>query len=146
MDDINDQLSISKAPSVRKLDDNHDFDLVVTLGYFDSFSYERPDASDTDDKYVFPDGPHDYSVFEAAVDRVLEALDNNQRVLVHCQAGVSRSAGVCTAVLAVQHNSSASKSLDRVESVRPKVNPTDEVWASVERYVNEHFNTSEPNT
>lgn len=139
MDDINDNLAISNAPSVRKLDDNHDFDLVVTLGYFDSFSYERPEASDTGDEYVFPDGPHDYSVFESAVNRVIEALENDQRVLVHCQAGVSRSAGVCTAVLAVQHNSPASRSLQRVRNARPKVNPTDEVWESVERYVNEHF-------
>lgn len=139
MNELTSNLYISDAPSVRDLEDDHDFDLVVTLGYFDSFGYERPAASDTGDEYVFPDGPHDYSVFEAAVDRVLDALNDNQRVLVHCQAGVSRSAGVCTAVLAVQQNSAASIAFDRVRNARPKVNPTDEIWASVERYVNNHF-------
>lgn len=144
MNDINDNLVISDAPSVRKLNDNHNFDLIVTLGYFDRFGYERPEASDTDDKYVFPDGPHDYNVFKAAVDCVLEALNDDQRVLVHCQAGVSRSAGVCTAVLAVQHNLSAARSFERVQNTRSRVNPTDEIWESVERYVNEHFTARNP--
>jgi protein-tyrosine phosphatase len=141
MNELTSNLYISDAPSVRDLEDDHDFDLVVTLGYFDSFGYERPAASDTNDEYVFPDGPHDYNVFKTAVDRVLDALNDNQRVLVHCQAGVSRSAGVCTAVLAVQQNSAAPIALERVRNARPKVNPTDEVWASVERYVNNHFAT-----
>lgn len=144
MNEITDNLVISDAPSVRKLEANHDFDLVVTLGYFDSFDYELPPASDTGDTYVFPDGPHDYDVFEAAVNRVLKALNDEQRVLVHCQAGVSRSAGVCTAALAVQSNASPATCLKRIEHARPKVHPSDEIWHSVERYVDEHVTT--PNT
>lgn len=138
MNELNDNLVISDAPSVRKLDPNHEFDLVVTLGYFDELGYDRPDVSDTNDKYVFPDGPHEYSVFKAAVERVRNALNNNQRVLVHCQAGASRSAGVCTSVLAVQQNISPDAAFKQVQDARPRVNPTDDIWQSIERYVSEH--------
>lgn len=138
MNRINDQLVISDAPSVRKLNPDHDYDLVLTLGYFDRFGYERPELSDTNDKYVFPDGPHDYSDFKAAVDRVLEALADDQHVLVHCQAGASRSAGVCTAVIAAQRNVSPGAAFEAIQDARPRVNPTDDIWASVEQYVDNH--------
>ncbi|WP_142860759.1 dual specificity protein phosphatase family protein [Salinigranum halophilum] len=133
MDRITDQLYISSAPSARRLPEDHPFDRVITVGYFDRLGYERPEA--TTDEHVFPDGDHDYTQFKCATDTALAALADGQRVLVHCQAGVSRSAAVCSAVLAVQMEIPLEKAYARIHNVRPKVDPVPEVWASAERYV-----------
>lgn len=138
MNKISDQLSISDAPSVRKLDDNHNYDLVVTLGYFDQLGYERPAASDTGDKYVFPDGNHNYNDFKAAADKVVAALNNNERVLVHCQAGVSRSAGVCLAALSVYKNLSAENAFQQIVDARPNVSPEPQISNSAHKYIRNH--------
>jgi protein-tyrosine phosphatase len=134
MNRIRDSLFISNAPSVRDLPDDHDFDEVVTLGYLDSFGYERPAASTTNDEFVFPDGPHDYERFEAAVEYVLNALDRGDRVLVHCQAGVSRSGGVCSVVLADHDDMSLSDALRDVQAARDVVNPAPEIRDSMTQY------------
>ena len=97
MDFVTDQLAISDAQAVRRLDpEKHEFDEVVTLGYLNEFGYERPKASTTHDEFVFPDGEHDYPEFEAAVEYAVDALNRGD---THCQAGVSRSVAVVTAAL-----------------------------------------------
>ena len=89
MDSVTDQLAISDAQAVRRLDpEEHEFDEVVTLGYLNEFGYERPKASTTHDEFVFSDGEHDYLEFKTAVEHVADALDEGDTVLVHCQAGV----------------------------------------------------------
>ena len=138
VDRLTDQLYISDAPSARRLPEDHPFDRVITVGYFDRLGYERPEA--TTDEHVFPDGDHDYTQFQRATDTALAALSDGQRVLVHCQAGVSRSAAVCSAVLAVQMEIPLDRAYARIRRARPKVDPVPEVWASAERYVNDGMN------
>lgn len=138
MNDINENLTVSDAPSVRNLNDDHEFDLIVTLGYFDRLGYERPEQSDTGDQYVFPDGDHDYNVFEAAVNHVRDAYERGERVLVHCQAGCSRSPTVASVVLAVENDEPFEIALSRLRSTHDKANPTPELKASAQRYLNEH--------
>lgn len=139
MNRIRDSLFISKAPAVRDLSDDHDFDEVVTLGYCDRFNYGRPEASTTGDEFVFPDGPHDYVAFEAAVEYVLDALERGDRVLVHCQAGVSRSGGVCSAVLAERDDMSLSNALRDVQEARDIVSPAPAIRDSMERYCDDEL-------
>lgn len=137
---ITDQLAISDAQAVRRLSTGQtDFDEIVTLGYLDGFGYERPEASTTGDEFVFPDGAHEYSVFEAAVDYVVNSLERGDTVLVHCQAGVSRSAAVTTAALVTVSNDSLRESFSRVEAARPNVNPHPELQRSMERYTGGSF-------
>ncbi len=132
-------LYISDAPSTRDLPSDHDFDEVVTLGYFDSMGYSRPEASTTNDEFVFPDGPHEYDTFEAAVEYVLAALDRDEKVLVHCQAGVSRSGGVCSVVVAEEAGKSLAEALAHVQEARPIVNPAPEIRESMMRYSGEEI-------
>lgn len=136
---ITDNLAITDAPTARDLSADHDFDEVVTLGYFDSFSYNRPAASTTGDEFVFPDGPHDYEQFEAAVEYVIDALDRGDRVLVHCQAGVSRSSGVCSVVLSEREDIPLGDALGKVRDVRSIVNPAPEIRDSMERYTGDEI-------
>lgn len=135
MHSITDLLTISDAPSTRDLSDDHEFDRVITLGYYDGMGYEKPAAST--DEHVFRDGPHDYPDFKTAVDTTREALANGQNTLVHCQAGVSRSAAVCSAVLAVENDILLDDAFNQVKQARPNVNPTPELWESARRYVRE---------
>lgn len=134
MQQLRDNLYISDAQAVRLLDDDHDFDEVVTLGYMDSFGYDRPDASTTGDKFVFPDGDHDYGTFEAAVDYVLDALADGKKTVVHCQAGVSRSAGVCATVLSEWDDLDIQTALEQVHDARIKTQPAEAICDSMERY------------
>ncbi len=99
---------------------------------------EQPERTTTGDQFVFPDGPHDYEVFEAAVDYTMVCLDQGNTILIHCQAGVSRSAGVCTAAIAVRQGIDADQARTKVEEFRPIINPTTEIWNSTVRYVDEN--------
>lgn len=139
MQRIIENLYISDAPTVRDLPSDHDFDEVVTLGYFDSMGYDRPAASTTGDDFVFPDGPHDYEKFEAAVEYVLAAVREGDRVLVHCQAGVSRSGGVCSVVLSELEDLSLGDALGQVRDAREIVNPAPEIRDSMERYTGDQI-------
>jgi predicted protein tyrosine phosphatase len=134
MEQLTPNLYITNAEALLELEGDHEFDEVVSLGHRTHLGLGEKDPSTTGDRFVFPDGPHEYAVFEAAVDYTLDCLEESQTTLVHCQAGVSRSAGVCAAAIATRQGLSADQALRKIEAVRPSVNPTDEVWASVVRY------------
>lgn len=134
MQEIIPGLHISDAPATRKLLSDHDYDEVVTLGYFNQMGYSIPEASTTGDEYVFRDGPHDYADFKAAVECVLDALRHDNRVLVHCQAGVSRSCGVCCAALTEYEDISLSDAFQKIWEAREIVNPAPEIVESMEQF------------
>ena len=50
-------------------------------------------------------------------------LDNGGKVLVHCHAGVSRSATVCIAYLMYKNNFTLEKAFDQVRSRRGVISP-----------------------
>lgn len=142
MDRIRENLYITNAPTARNLSEDNEFDEVVTLGYLDSFGYDRPGASTTGDQFVFPDGEHDYQDFKTVVDYILEKLKNDDRILVHCQAGVSRSGGVCATVLSEWEEISLSLALEIVQNARSIVDPVDEIRKSMERYTGDSIPSS----
>lgn len=139
MQEIIPQLHISDAPATRKLPSNHDYDEVVTLGYFNQMEYTIPEASTTENEFTFRDGPHDYADFEAAVEYVLSALKRGDRVLVHCQAGVSRSCGVCCAVLTEFEDVSLPDAYQKVREAREIVYPVPKIVESMERFADEQL-------
>ena len=128
-------LFITNAETLLSLETNHKFDEVVSLSHRTHLGLGESDPSTTGDRFVFPDGPHEYAVFEAAVDYTIECLEQDRTTLVHCQAGVSRSAGVCAAAIATRHDLSPEQALAKVKDVRSSVNPTEEVWESTVRYI-----------
>lgn len=134
MDRIRENLYITNAPTARDISEENEFDEIVTLGYFDSFGYDRPSVSTTGDRFVFPDGEHDYQDFKGAVEYILKKLEKENRVLVHCQAGVSRSGGVCATVLAEWEDIPLDDALGTVQNARSIVDPVDEIRKSMERY------------
>ena len=138
MDKIIENLHISKALALLDLPVDHEFDEVVSLSYRDHLGIEPPEPTTTGDRFVFPDGPHDYEIFEAAVDYTIESLERGDKVLVHCQAGVSRSAGVCTAAIAVRQGLDADQAREKIKESRPVIDPTSEIWKSTVQYIDDH--------
>jgi protein-tyrosine phosphatase len=62
---------------------------------------------------------------------VLERLQDGQRVLVHCSAGLNRSTAICCAVLMQLENLSAEAALDRVREYRPWARPDSHHWLAL---------------
>lgn len=138
MNEITESLWISNAHQTHQLPDNHEFDEVITLAYMDFLDLGLPDASTTGDTLLFKDGPHDYEKFADAVDYVLDALEAGDTVLVHCQAGISRAGGVCSAALAIHDDLPGEQALSIVQQARSEVYPESEIRASMKRYIDEH--------
>ena len=136
MDHITAQLAIASAPEIRRQGPDISIDHIVTVGYFDRLGYSRPEASDTGDRFVFPDGPsHPYETFRAAALYVNDALEQGDSVVVHCQAGVSRSAGICGAVLAEREGVCWDTAIEMVAEARPRINPQPSIVNSAQRYI-----------
>jgi predicted protein tyrosine phosphatase len=132
MNQLTDTLTVAGEHAVHALDDSHGFDRVLSVGYSPN---QRPAAS-TDD-LAFPDGAHDYSDFEAAVDTVVAALDAGETVLVHCQAGISRSPTVCATALATRRGIPFRAALADVQQARPLAAPLPALKRSARRYLSD---------
>jgi hypothetical protein len=59
---------------------------------------------------------------------VIERLKDNQRVLVHCVAGMNRSSTICCAILILLEGLSAEKALARVREHHPWARPDSNHW------------------
>lgn len=128
-----DGLWITDAQAAEELPEDHEFDEVVSVGkLWESATVKRVPTTSTAD-FVFPDGTHDYGTFAAAVDYVRKKWNAGKRVLVHCQAGVSRSTGVATAAIAAETGEEITKVLKDTGAGYAPVAP--EIMQSVEEYV-----------
>lgn len=63
------------------------------------------------------------SKLESATDYIYQSLKNGHKVLVHCQAGISRSATIVIAFVMRALHKDLDDALDYVKMKRPVVNP-----------------------
>lgn len=84
---ITDHLYVGNATDA--VEHGEEYDKIVSLA--------TPPKKHTTENYLLNDGEHDYEQFKQAVDSVINKLKDKQTVLVHCQAGMSRSVSVCIA-------------------------------------------------
>jgi len=142
INDITDTLSVSDIDAVRETS-TEDFDHVVTVCQ-DSVEdnvgceyshFEMADGPQAVGKYG---GSHKYSLFEEAVDTVIASIRNNERTLVQCHHGQSRSVAVCIAALAVSETLSYSTARNRVRDARPIANPDRLLVRHAKQYIHEH--------
>jgi protein-tyrosine phosphatase len=129
------KLYLTDADGVSKLPGNHPYDEVVTLGYVDLHGNKYPDASTTERRFKFRDGGHKHEQFEAATAYVVEHLRAGDTVLVHCQAGVSRSTAVCIAALATLEDRQPKTVRTAIEEAHPRTNPQPDIWKSAVQFV-----------
>ena len=62
---------------------------------------------------------------------VIERLQAGQRVLVHCAAGMNRSATICCAVLILLEGLPAEAALERVREHHPWARPDSDHWLAL---------------
>lgn len=62
---------------------------------------------------------------------VIERIKDNQRVLVHCVAGMNRSSTICCATLILLEGLSAEKALERVREHHPWARPDSNHWVKL---------------
>jgi protein-tyrosine phosphatase len=67
-------------------------------------------------------------VIRAEAEWVIAHLKQSERVLVHCVAGMNRSATICTAVVMLLENLSAEAALARVREQHPWARPDSNHW------------------
>lgn len=125
MDKVTKKLAISHAQTAREKGD--EFDRVVSLAC--------PNEHTTHE-YLIDDGEHDYEVFESAVDQVIDGLEKDEDVLVHCRAGISRSVSVCIATLVVHSEISYSDTYNKCQ--RGFQHPNPKLVDSAKKYIEEH--------
>lgn len=82
------------------------------------------------------DGPqNEYDDFERATETLLELLEADHVVFVHCAAGISRSGSVTAAALAVRRGTDFDSALDQVQDRRPRVMPHPHLREQAEQFV-----------
>ncbi|VDN05792.1 unnamed protein product [Thelazia callipaeda] len=100
-------------------------------------NYERIKLwiDDTPDTYIYPH-------LEIQSDQIQSIIADGGRVLVHCVAGVSRSASICLAYLTKYHCRSLRDAYHLMASKRPLVRPNIGFWRqliSFEQGIKETF-------
>lgn len=84
---------------------------------------EEPVAATTHHRPLV-DGPGaGWTSFAAAADAAADALRDGETLLVHCSAGVSRSAAVFAAAIAAVGGRTVASTLDEVQAARPHAVP-----------------------
>ena len=66
-----------------------------------------------------------YSEFAGCFSFIDNALGEGGKVLVHCEAGMSRSATMCIGYIMWKRRATLKQVLDEVKAVRPKINPNE---------------------
>lgn len=124
---VRDGIYISNGDDARRHGDR--FEHVITL----SRDPDERDDTDLIDGY----GPHEYTTqhvplidgenemvqFENAVGVTIKAINHDGDVLVHCQAGISRSAAVLITALAYLDDSRFNEVYNEVRDARPAIAP-----------------------
>nr|CCD15809.1 unnamed protein product [Trypanosoma congolense IL3000] len=74
------------------------------------------------------------SVFDEAFEFIDKARDNGKNVLVHCFAGVSRSATIVVAYMMSRHGYSLDEALELMKNARPEAQPNEGFMNTLRQY------------
>ncbi len=110
---------------------NYDkFDVVISL--------EKLNPKYSSKEFLINDGYHNYNVFKNAVDYGLKMINDNNKILVHCQEGISRSVSVCIAIYVVYYDVKYVKA--KKVCFNNKHQPNCKLIQSAKRYISEENN------
>lgn len=140
MDELIDSFWISSIAEISDASINQLKQLNHVVGVCHE-SRER-DFDCTYDYYNMSDGAHDpfgdasQEVFNNAVNSVFDALSDDKHVLVHCQAGQSRSPAVAAAALA-RHNDhyNVERALNTIHEARDNIAVEPSLVSKAEQHI-----------
>jgi atypical dual specificity phosphatase len=84
------------------------------------------------------DGANEQAEFNRAVKIVLEAMKQDQNVLVHCASGMSRSVTVVATAIADVEGSSFTEGLELVAEHRSEADPHPDIITHAEQYLSKN--------
>ncbi len=102
----------------------------------DQFKYLTLELQDTADQEMLP-------AFDAAHAFIAEAVDSGGAVLIHCQAGVSRSVTIAASFLIAHHRMTSAEALQFVQSKRPTAKPIQHFVEELKRYEKQNLSNGE---
>lgn len=126
-----------------------DYDVVMTVCQ-DSIEDHIPSGVEYE-FFNMADGPHasdayggrfDYDFFEEAAQALLDHLEADRTVMIHCHAGQSRSASTAVAALGVYTEASYYETYNNVESQRPQIHPDEVLSRHAIRFIEERLDIS----
>lgn len=120
-------LYVSGYEGPRKLGD--EFDKIVSVA---------TPCKKTDFTCLIPDGDHSYDKFKNSVDKTIEYLSQDRKVLVNCQAGLSRSVSICVTVQVCHYDIPYTKSLQNAQFGNRMPEP--ELLESANKYIAQNYN------
>jgi len=127
--------------------DKSEFDRIITVCQ-DSIEDNISDEMQYD-YFCMSDGPANeyggdssYEMFSEAADTLYNALHNNERVLIHCHMGRSRSVSVAVAALGRLLDLSRTEAFDVVKRYRPQAHPDTLLMGHASTYIEQHTNHS----
>lgn len=82
-------------------------------------------------------GESNFGLFGKATGAVVDAVKRDERVLVHCHKGESRSAAVCIAAVGTIHEVPYAEAFRRVAAVRD-IYPHPVLGAYAQRYIEQN--------
>lgn len=140
MDEITDQIWISDIQGVRQ-GNTQRFDSVIGVCQDDCGAnvggeYYHFNMADGVQEGHVP-GNNSYVLFEEAVERLVERVQDGDTVLVHCHAGRSRSASVIISALAYLEGWTYDESRNYV-SARRNIRPDETLVSHTKRYISEN--------
>ena len=123
------------------------FDIIVNMAYRydgDGFIKHKIIINEEKDKKIIRVGIHDTptepmnEILHQVVPMLLSYIEKNPfiRILVHCQAGVSRSASIVIALVAKLYGLRYHEALQFVKNKRPIVNPNEGFHKTLISYSN----------
>ena len=121
-----------------------EFDVVVNMAYRydgDGFIKHQTTIHSEKGKMLIKIGIHDRptepldTILPEIIPILLTALEEKKKILIHCQAGISRSASVAIALLAKWKGVSLSESLRYVQGKRPIVCPNSGFYEMLVQYL-----------
>lgn len=136
MNQITDRLWISDISTVRQ--QSVPTDAVVTVcqdSVEDNVGCYYHHFNMADGEIDIYGGDCSYELFEEAVDTVVWHVESGRSVLVHCHAGMSRSAAVCIAVVGAVEEMHYADAYDTVAEARPMIDPNAVLVGHVHEYL-----------
>ena len=122
---IRDDLYITDIESIRYYELPSDIDRVINVCQDDT----QDNVSCAYNQYSMEDGKHEYGTFEEAVIKVIESWKDNETVVVHCHAGMSRSVTTAATAKALVEDLTLDDSLYDISRER-NISPSEELKES----------------